>query len=268
MISNTEEQDALRQEIDSLYTPLEEAREEIWRRWNNTSLRKKVEDFIKGDIPEILKDSPKAVLGRQLLSPNFEALHFSQLARTISLQAICFGYLNDKLVTKNLDKYFLCKLYFDDGIGKKNGRKLSSLSIVDFNQSNGKSLVDVKTIFGINFCDFHLRLADSMKVDIQFFDASEFLEKSGGKGREYYEHYLALFICYGVLFENYPLSGAYAEYTRDVFLPSYKKISKFFGLKPLIVQMVPAEVEDDTYWRHYPKIVYDKIDYMMIQNKN
>jgi hypothetical protein len=106
-----------------------------------------------------------------------------------------------------------------------------------------------------------------MKIDIEFFDASEFLARSGGRGRKYYEYYLALFICHGVLFENYPLSGEYAEYTRDVFLPSYKKVSKFFGLKPVIVRMVPTEAEDDIHWRHYPKIVYDKIDYM-IQNKN
>ena len=44
-------------DIKDIYTPLSVAKKEIWRRWNDKELRKKVEDFLGGDIPEVLKIS-------------------------------------------------------------------------------------------------------------------------------------------------------------------------------------------------------------------
>jgi hypothetical protein len=34
-------------DIDTIYTPLEEAKEEVWRRWNDKALRAKVEEVQK-----------------------------------------------------------------------------------------------------------------------------------------------------------------------------------------------------------------------------
>ncbi len=38
-------------DIKEIYTPLSVAKKEIWRRWNDKELRKKVEDFLGGDMP-------------------------------------------------------------------------------------------------------------------------------------------------------------------------------------------------------------------------
>ena len=65
--------------IKHIYTPLEEAKEEIWRRWNDKALRKKVEEFLGGDIPDLFKKKPCAVLARSVVSPNFELFHTSIL---------------------------------------------------------------------------------------------------------------------------------------------------------------------------------------------
>ena len=42
-------------DIKDIYTPLSVAKKEIWRRWNDPVLRKKVEEFLGGDVPEVLK---------------------------------------------------------------------------------------------------------------------------------------------------------------------------------------------------------------------
>lgn len=42
-------------DIKDIYTPLSVAEKEVWRRWNDKELRKKVEDFLGGDVPEFLK---------------------------------------------------------------------------------------------------------------------------------------------------------------------------------------------------------------------
>ena len=84
---NIEESNAgLVAEMENIYTTLEEAKVEIWRRWNDLDLRKRVEDFLKGDIPDILKVSPRAVLSRHVTSPNFELLYFLELSKKTELR--------------------------------------------------------------------------------------------------------------------------------------------------------------------------------------
>ncbi len=264
---NLNEESELRSELDGIYISLEAAKNEIWRRWNDETLRKKVELFLEGDLPEIFRTAPRAIVARQVLSPNFEMLHFSDLAKKIDLRPVCFGYLDDKLVTKNLDKYYLCKLFFYDGLGRNGGEKLSSLNIVDFNKWNGKRFRDVKTIFGTSFVDFHNAFARLTGSDIDFFDASHFLKNKGSLSKNYYRYFLSLFICHGVLFENYLLNGEYGDLTRDVFLPNYRKVSEIFGVKPLIVRAVSLEEEENLRWRHYPQSVYGTIE-KIIQSNN
>ena len=254
-------------DMTDIYFSLEQAKQEIHRRWNDKELREKVEKFFNGGIPEIFRDSPTAILGRQIVSPNFEALNFLELAKQIDLAPYCFGYLDDKLVTKNLDKYFLCKMYFDSGIGRNGGKRLSAITVVDFNLWNGKSLREVKTIFGSNFFQFHESLMGALDTKLEFFDASKFLKKNGGQGSLYYQYYLALFICHGVLFENYLLGGEYAVYSDQVFSPSYQKVVDMFGVRPLIVRVAPVENEEDVRWRHYPGALYGKIKEMSNKNK-
>lgn len=62
--------------LEDIYTPLKEAKEGIWRRWNDKELRAKVEEFLGGDVPEFLRDEPKAYLARQLVTPNFSFFRF------------------------------------------------------------------------------------------------------------------------------------------------------------------------------------------------
>ena len=65
------EEDKLRTEkkfdIKEIYTPLSVAKEEIWRRWNDPVLRKKVEDFLGGG-------SRKGFLGLNLVYLKFDLL--------------------------------------------------------------------------------------------------------------------------------------------------------------------------------------------------
>jgi len=46
-------------DIREIYTPLSVAKKEIWKRWHDPILRKKVEDFLSGDILMVFKKSIK-----------------------------------------------------------------------------------------------------------------------------------------------------------------------------------------------------------------
>ncbi|NTW13592.1 MAG: hypothetical protein HGA31_00985 [Candidatus Moranbacteria bacterium] len=250
----------LRNELDEIYTPLEEAKEEIWRRWNDKQLRERVIGLLGGDIPDVMREAPRAILSRQIPSPNFETLHFVEMTKDIGIRPAFFKYNNDKFVTKNEDKYYLAKMYFLNGIGKNGGRKLSSLKAIDIDRFDGKFLIDIRTLWGEGFIDFHDRVREMIIPSIDTCDISGNYERNGGIASKYYSYYITLFVCHGILFENYLLKEAYGCLTSDILLPAFKNIVESVGLKPLIVRLVPSESEEDVYWRYYPEIVENRIN--------
>jgi len=96
-----------------LYTTVEEAKEEIWKRWNDENLRKEVEQFL-GEIPEVFKKKTRACLFRQIFSPNYKYLKFLDLIQVIDLKSLGIEYLEDMFLTLNKDKTCLGKMTFID----------------------------------------------------------------------------------------------------------------------------------------------------------
>ncbi|MEK9151520.1 MAG: hypothetical protein AAB547_02720 [Patescibacteria group bacterium] len=57
---------------DDIYVSLEEAKEEIWRRWNDVGLRKRIEDELGERFMPSFRDHPRGVSFRQVCSPDNE----------------------------------------------------------------------------------------------------------------------------------------------------------------------------------------------------
>ncbi|EKE21188.1 MAG: hypothetical protein ACD_7C00312G0005 [uncultured bacterium] len=243
--------------VEDIYTPLEVAKEEIWRRWNDKKLRKKVEDFLDSSIPKAMLNSPKAILARHIASPNNEFVKYLELAKRICLEPICLEYLDDKFRSENQDKYYLGKMFFCDGNGKKEGKRLNVKKVIDFDFSEGKRLADIKTLQGDSFIKFHHDLFGGFFNEYKnsITDESLWIKKNGGSPRIFYKKFLSLFICYGVLFENYLENKNEKEFTNSVVVPTFKKIYNIFGVKPLVVKIYPPKKENDLFWRHYPKFI-------------
>jgi hypothetical protein len=257
-----EENDSdLEKEVRAIYTPLSVAKEEIWRRWNDKALRKKVEDFLGGDVPEPVVSNPISVLARHVASPNLDLSRFIDLSKIMQLVPVCFEYLADKFSTKNFNKYYLGKLFFYDGLGKKGGSKVSALKIIDFDSAQGEKICDIKTIWNESFVDFHHRMnsMDSICSNVEIFDISSWYGRNGKIPKNYYIKFFALFICHGVLLENFLFNNKEVEFTREIILPNYKKIMKIFGVKPLIVQLDPEEDENQLCSMFYPMRLKEKI---------
>jgi hypothetical protein len=235
--------------IEDIYTPLPVAKKEIWKRWNNSALQDKVNTFLHNDIPEFLKDKPRSIYWRHLISPNFEFLHFWELSKQIELEPICIEYLSDIFTAKNSCKYHLCKLYFYNGKGRKGGNKISTLKIIDFN-AEGKKLTEIETLWRENLVEFHHRMLRAAIDDISIYDSSPWFN--------YYYH-LVLLICHGVLFENFLMNDEEREFTEKIIIPNFLKVRDVFGVQPLIVRLLPPETETDPYWFYYPESIKAKI---------
>jgi len=237
-------------EID-LYTSLEEAKQEIRRRWNDESLRKEVAAFIGTELP-FLAEEPKACLFRYITTPNFELFKFIEIANEIQLKPVALEYLNDCFASRNRDKYALGKLHFYCQKDKLGRIIYSRKTIVDFNKFGGKPLRSVQTLWNESLVDFHHRLLHNCQLkDFEIVDMSNWFGINGGKAKNYYLHFLAFFICNGVLFENFVTNSEEERFSREVVFPAFTEVTKYFGLKPLVVPLLPHDEASDIYWCLY-----------------
>lgn len=231
-----------------LYTPIDEAIAELKKRSKDDSIKSPFE------IPSAFKNGLKAVLHRQLVTPNYEVLRFVSIADGMELDPVFFEYTADKFVTENDWKYKLGCQSFYFGQGKKGGIKVKDCKVIDFNKSNGKKISEVKTLWGQPLIDFHheLFLNRFPYLKDNIFDGSEWYKKNGGNAKEYYKPFLSFFIKHGILFENFLLDYKELAFTKEVFLPAFLEIQKETGLKPLVVALEPTETEEDVFWLSHP----------------
>jgi hypothetical protein len=243
-------------DLSELYTPLEEAKEEIWERWNNASLRKKVANFLGDNIPGPFQDSPKAVLSRNIRTPNFESYHFLKKSKQVGLTPLFGEFTADKFCTKNREKLFLAKIPIIMGRNKAGSTIIQYYRVVDLPKSEGTPLDSMVTLWEENFVSFHHRIYESLygNGDVTTFDFWSCLK--GNCPLEKYEQTFALFTCHGILFENYLTYGRNHKYehafTRNVIWPAFHKVHEMLGVKPLQVRLLDEESEDNLSWQYYP----------------
>lgn len=242
-----------------VYTPFEEAKTEIWKRWNDERLRREVAGFV-GDIPEPLRNEPRAILDRNVMSPDIEFLQFFESAQKIGLQPLGLEYVNDKFCSVNKDKFGLASMTFYCGKNRKNENIIARRNIIDFHEFDGKRFNEIKTLWGESFVDCHHRLLYGIAPKIDIFDLSMWYEKHGGHARAYYEYFLSLFVRNGVLFENFLMDEKEHDFTIEVVLSAFESAQKRFGVKPLIVPIAPPEEATDTYWWCYPDIIKKELE--------
>ena len=246
----------------NFYTTIENAKVEIRKRWQDDMLKERVREYLGGEIPEPLHTEPRAVLSRNIISPDHELLHFLDMSHELNIKPLGLEGVDDKFVTNNEDKMVLVKLRFFEGFDK-NGNAISrSKLIVNLDDAKGKKISEIKTLWGENLVDFHhglLKKYVSEPVDI-YDDFRWFTEKQMKTSiGEYYKKFLAIFVCYGVLFENFTDVGDEARFTQEIFFPAFNDVTEIFGLSPLIIPAQPVDEVMDVYWWCYPKAVMKEI---------
>lgn len=233
-----------------VFTPTSDAIEELKNRWNNKTLTENVENYLNGNIPEPLVNGFKAVLFRQLFTPNFEFRHFLELINLATIDPVFWEYYDDKFTSNNPIKHALGKMRFQSEINKQTNL---CKNIIDFNACDGKKIKDLKTAWGESLIDFHHSLIESEFCNSKFFfDASDWFHHTGENAKGYYSKYLYLFLRNGILYENFLLEGHELIFVKEVFLPAFIKVWESSGYKPLIVELLPFDSQGNDYWLSYP----------------
>jgi hypothetical protein len=259
--------------MNNFYTTLEEARAEIWRRWNDADLRKKVNDYyFQGDIPIFFAENPRAVLARSIATCDIEFLHFFDLAGSIDLKPLVFEDVDDKFATMASDKVGLAKLSFFDRYDKKGDPIITKKKIVDMARYDGDRFCDIQTLWGENLVDFHHRLLDKYapeKIEV-FNDIAWHNHRFpvAKNAKEYYRFLFVYFICYGIQFENYITDESEHEFFDEVVKPAFDEVRNIFGIAPLIVELVPGKEAEKPYWWCFDKAIYQNEIAGLLQGKS
>lgn len=243
----------------AVYTPLSEAIKILEERQQDENLGAKIEELLGGDIPEPLRVKDKyGISGKQVATPNLDTRWFINLTKEFGLKTLFFEYYNDKFISKNSFKHSLGQLIINNALDKRGEQKVEKVTIVNFNKYDGKPLRDVLTLWSEPLIDFHKRIFDAYgfnKADFIFYDESIWLKRNGDQAKNYYERDLLLYVCHGILFENFLITGEDGKFVKEVFLPAFYKVLSSTGLKPLIVPIPPMDIEEDQMWlSHEAKI--------------
>jgi len=231
-----------------VYTPLEDAATELRRRAASPAGR-----AIR-TLPGRFEEGTKAVLWRNVVTPNHDVSGFLSVAGKLDLEPLFFEYHEDRFDTRNECKFHLGKLYFCRRTGKNSSLRLDRVDVIDFNASNGRKLSSVRTVWDQSLVEFHHEwfLATFPNYRSAMYDGSDWLKAQGPTAQSYYAPFLSLFVRHGILIENFMLQGKELDFTRAVFLPAFVEVIKATGLKPLIVPIEPTDTEGDKYWLCYP----------------
>lgn len=245
--------------MNDFYTPLEVAVEELHRRRKSPGLLEKVRTEIKLSTElEVLFERPHLVMFRQVLTPLTETLLFFELAKKYELTPFVIEYYDDKFVsTGNQFKRSLGKLPIHQFTTAGGRDVFEYKTIVNFNQHVGHPLRSVLTIHGESLISLHHQLffeATNIKPVVISRDGSGWF-KQFENSKEYYKHFLKLFIRDNILFETFITNESEREFAESVVLPALNQIDNEYSLKPLISEIVTDGVHQDLYWDCYPKVV-------------
>lgn len=250
----------LKEEVLKIYTPLSVAKEEIQKRWNDKELRKKVEIYLR-DIPESFKTNPRAVLFRNIATPDFEFQRAVNLAQDLGLKPLYLEYLSDRFCTRSLDKLYLGKMSFFHCRDKNNNCIISKRTLFDLKKNDGKPFKNIVTCEGKNIIDFHHQLFMPLFPEVSVYDISSWIKNKGRNSIENYPYFLSLFLCHGVLLEAYNAdSSEERKFIRNVIIPSFHCVLEIFGIKPIIVKLFNGKEERDLFWYCHPQFLMEKVN--------
>jgi hypothetical protein len=232
-----------------VYTPLESAIKELRNRTQSSDIttHESLRTHFNGEL--------RAVLFRHIATPNYEIRRFLSLMDGLEgLRPLILEYTEDKFTNANEWKHSLGKIPFFKGFDSKDNMKFEAVSVIDFNQSNGKPISEVKTLWGQSLVSFHHELFARIypNLDENIKDLSEWIHKNGQSAKNYYKQFLKIFIRQGVLFDSFLTEGEEQEFTKNIILPCLIEIEEETGYKPLIVSLEPTETEKSKFWLCHP----------------
>jgi hypothetical protein len=242
-----------------MYTSLAQALKELKLRQQDSTIAKRVRDFLGGFLPKGLPSKPPACLLRQLASCRYEDIAFARLAETAGLTPFWPTYLSDCYTTFNPDKVNYVRIRIK--ISDSHNWKFKVINDWDGLDKKKPELGKVQTKYlddsgqPLLLTDIHLQMRKIVfpHYALNSFDHSEWYKTQKLRSGHYYSSIFALFVCHGIMFEDYhngPNASSLQKFVSRIVQPAFDLVEREIGLTPLMVnfpwqegyQLYPREV--------------------------
>ncbi len=242
-----------RAEIETnLYTDLIVAQKTLRLRQLDEKLKLELQIFWGKNKPPFIHSDhePSFYFSRPIATPNYETALFVDICKHHQARATLLEFPG-KFVSRNREQMHSVQLRVRDS--KKPTVKYK-ISLIDINQWSGKPFESIYTQMGVSLRDFHHHFfwRKYSEVPIKVVEITDWFMSSRWAYKHYYMSFLSIFIVEGILMENYLLDdpGEYIFFQERVY-PSFLELESIFGIKPLIVSLLPFETEAKTSWLEY-----------------
>jgi hypothetical protein len=152
------------------YTTILDAKQELLLRWQDKELKERVRAFLGGELPLPFREEPRAVLSRNIISPDHELHHFLEQAKAAGLKPLGLEGVDDQFVTNNEDKMLLVKPRIFKGYNRHQQVISQCKLIVDIAASERRNFSKINTRWGENLVAFHHRLMRKYAPELELFD--------------------------------------------------------------------------------------------------
>ncbi len=237
-----------------MYTSREEAVDELKRRRTDPYLKQRVEEYLGGNIPNLLRgEDVTTLLFRHIMTPDYEFETFMKYNNELGTRPVLFEYLEDRFVSRNKDKHALAKLSFYINTAPNGEVNTDTLKLIDFSQAENKRLVDIQTTWHEPLASFHHRflLQSYPQIGSSVCDLSSWVYNFGTHARDYYGKFFTLLVTHTILFDNFRNTDTEASFVQDVAYPAFCEVRDLFQVKPLITPLQPVTDDDDPIWWTY-----------------
>jgi hypothetical protein len=239
---------------EDVYFELDEAIKILEERKKDKKLHNKIKEYFGDDLLEFgVENKNFACISKYITTPNNETKYFLNKVFKNKLHPVFLEY-SGKFVAKNKDKYYLTKLYFCEGENKNSEEIYTSNTVVNFNEEEGNKICDVKTSDGRYLIDVHRNAMGNLLSDHKhrLILIEDWFDKMQKKYEYAYVPFLSIFLKDAILFENYlPEDKEECKFLEKRFKPAFDIIKEQFGVRPLIVPIVPQKEEMDRKWYAY-----------------
>ncbi len=235
------------------YFSLDEAREEIKKRWNDLELKKRIEEELGSDFITFFKDSPKAISWKAILVPDNSFIFYLSSSAYLNVKPVFCEHLKDKFTSINDEKKNLGRLF----LSENNVNKI--FDICDIKNNENLLIENVMLRNGLKLTSFYDSLFEFSKYSCSRVDISEWAHKLGSS-KDYYYKFLLHYVCHGVLFElffNEDSDANEMSFTNKIIIPKILEIKNKFGLEPIIIKPYPENQSktEDFYWWSFPPLL-------------
>lgn len=223
--------------------PLDEARNELHRRWNDAGLRSVVESALGERFMDVFRDYPRAINARQMISPDNSFMLFSYCAAYLGAAPIGIEYLGDHFNWLNEEKRGLSRPRVSVGPDR------FQLRLFNIQQWENQPLGEIVLATGETLAGFHHGLFDHLGMRIEIIDQTTWYHAIG-KPADYYYPLFVHAVAHGVLFETFVTDDepdnrrqrkTEHRFTEEVVRPNFERVTRDFGLRPMVVRSFPRQ---------------------------